>query len=72
MHKHDLSQKYFTQNKCVNYDKSNSQQNSVKGPKDPNSGGKMPKKLHKIQKFAKKIPQKAQNRDNTHFLVKTA
>ena len=22
--------------KCVNYDKSNSRQNSVKGPKDPN------------------------------------
>ena len=39
--------KYFTQawfqpkilypKKCVNYDKSNLQQNSVKGPKDPNS-----------------------------------
>ena len=30
----------FYPKKCVNFDKSNSQQNSVKGPKDPNSAKK--------------------------------
>ena len=29
--------KYFYPKKCVNYDKSTLQQNSVKGPKEPNS-----------------------------------
>ena len=40
LHKQGLSKKYFTQKKCVNFDKSNSRQNSVK---DPNSERKMPK-----------------------------
>ena len=39
-------------------DESNSGQNSVKGPQDPNS--------------AKKCHQKARNRDLTHFCIKTA
>ena len=37
LHKLGLSQNFFTPKKCVNYDESNSQHNSVKGPKDPNS-----------------------------------
>ena len=32
--------KIFYLKKCVNYDKYNSRQNSVKGPKDPNSAKK--------------------------------
>ena len=32
--------KIFYQKKCVNYNKSNSRQNSVKGPKDPNNAKK--------------------------------
>ena len=31
---------HFYLKKCVNYDKSNSRQYSVKGPKDPNSAKK--------------------------------
>ena len=34
--------KVFYQRKCVNYYKSNSQQNSKKGPKDQNSAKIMP------------------------------
>ena len=63
--------KIFYPKKCVNYDKSNSRQNSIKGPKDPNSE-KNDKKLHKVPKCAKKCQQKYQNRDITHFLDKTA
>ena len=44
LHKDGLSQKYFTKKKCENYDKSNLQQNSVKGQKDPNSVFKNAKK----------------------------
>ena len=43
--------------KCVNYDKSNSPQNSVNGPKDPNVP-KNAKKLHKVPKYAKKNANK--------------
>ena len=39
-----LEPKTFDQIKCVNYNKSNLEQNSVTGPKDPNSAKKMPKK----------------------------
>ena len=35
--------KIFYTKKCVNYDKSNSQQNSVTGPKNPNSAKKCQK-----------------------------
>ena len=35
--------KIFYLKKCVNYNKSNSRQNSVKGPKDPNSAKKCQK-----------------------------
>ena len=35
--------KYFYSKKWVNYDKCNLRQNSVKGPKDPNSATKKPK-----------------------------
>ena len=35
--------KIFYPKKCVKYDKSNSHQNSVKGPKDPNSAKKCQK-----------------------------
>ena len=47
------------------------QQNSIKGPKDPNSA-KSAKKLHKVTKCAEKCHQKAQNCDITYFLDKTA
>ena len=50
LHKQGLSQNYFTRKKCVNCDKSNSRQNSVKGPKDPNSA-KNDKKQHKVPKW---------------------
>ena len=35
--------KIFYLIKCINYDKSNSRVNSVKGPKDPNSANKWQK-----------------------------
>ena len=44
--------KIFCPKKCINYDKSISQQNSVKGPKDHNSA-KNAKKLHKVKKCVK-------------------
>ena len=46
--KHGLSQKNYLTQKCLNYDKSNLQQNSVKSPKDSNSE-KMPKNNIKFQ-----------------------
>ena len=44
LHEQGLIQNSFTQKKGLNYDKSNSQRNSVKGPKDPNSAKKTAKK----------------------------
>ena len=35
-----IESKIFYPKKCVNYNKSNSRQNNVKGPKDPNSAKK--------------------------------
>ena len=43
LHKEGLSQKIFYLKKCVNYNKSNLQHNSIKGPKDPNNA-----KKHKV------------------------
>ena len=63
--------KLFYPKKCVNYDKSNSRQNSVKGPKDPLSAKKC-QKVTKSFKIIVKCHQKAQNRDITNFLDKTA
>ena len=40
LHKEGLSQKIFYLKKCVNYNKSNLQHNSIKGPKDPNNAKK--------------------------------
>ena len=71
LHEQGLSQNNFTQKKCVNYDKSNSRQNSVKGPKDPVSAKKC-QKVTKSFKMCIKCHQKAQNRDITNFLDKTA
>ena len=58
---------YFTQTwiqpkknypkKCVNYEKSKSQQNSVKGQKGPNSAKKMLKTNIKFQYVQKKCHQ---------------
>ena len=45
---------HFYPKKCVNYDKYNSQQNSVKGPNDPNSE-KMPKSNIEFQNVPKNI-----------------
>ena len=63
--------KIFYPKKCVNYNKSNLQQNSVKGPKDPNSEKKMSKIKKKVTKCAKNAT-KAQHREITHFVDKTA
>ena len=43
---------------CVNYNKSNLQQISVKGPKDPNSAKKMPKSNIKFQNVPKNATKK--------------
>ena len=72
LHKHGLSQKKNYKKKCVNYDKSNLEQKSVKGPKDPNSAKKMPKSNIKFQNMRKNCHQKTGNRNNTNFLNKTA
>ena len=50
-------QNIFYPKKCVNYDKSNLRQNSLKGPKDPNSA----QKKHNAPKCARKCYQKARN-----------
>ena len=57
--------------KCKSYDKSNSQQDRVKGPKYPNNAKKRPKRHKKAPKYATKWYQKAQNCYITHFLDKT-
>ena len=62
----------FYTKKCINYDKSNLRENSVKGPKDPNSAKKMPKNNMKFQNVLEKCHQKTQNRNITHSLNKTA
>ena len=59
LHKQVWSQKVFYPKKCVNYDKSNLQQNSVKGQKDPNSEEKKCQRITKLPNFAKKCNQKA-------------
>ena len=53
LHQHGLTKKYFTRKKCVNYDKSNLQENSVKGQKDKNSAKKMPQSNIKFQNVLK-------------------
>ena len=45
----------FYPKKCVNYDKSILRQNSVKGPKEPNSA----KKFQKITKSVQNVPKNA-------------
>ena len=54
----------FNLKKCVNYEKSNLGQNSVKGPKDPNSSKKMAKSNIKFQNLSK-------NATNKHKIVTT-
>ena len=53
-----LEPKYFYPKKCLSYDKSTSQQNSVKGPKEPNSAKKNVKTRHKVLKCAKNATKK--------------
>ena len=64
--------KIFYPKKLVNYGKSNSRQNSVKGKKEPNSVKKNAKKYHIVPKCAKKSHQKEQNCAITYFPDKTA
>ena len=54
--------KLFHPKKCVNQDKSNSRQNSVKGTKDPVSAKKMPKSNKKFQNVHKMTPKSANSR----------
>ena len=60
-----LEPKTFYQIKCANYNKSNLEQNSVTGPKDPNSAKKYQKSNIQFQNVPKKCHQKVQN---SHFL----
>ena len=60
LHKHGLSQKKIYPKKCVNYDKSKSRQNSVKGPTDPNSAEKMPKTNINFQNVPKNATKKCE------------
>ena len=50
--------KIFYPKKCVNYDKSISQQNNVKGQKDPNSVKKIPKSTIRFQNVPKNTTKK--------------
>ena len=62
----------FYQKKCVNYDKSNLLQNSVKAQKTQIVHKKMPKSNVKFQNVLENAIKKTQNSDITHFLDKTA
>ena len=61
----------FYLKKCVNYNKSNSRENSVKGPKDPN-GAKNPNKKHNVLKCAKNDTKKPEIAILLTFSKKTA
>ena len=63
--------KIFDPKNCINYDKPNLQQNNIKGPKDPNRGKNAKKVTYSFKMCQKKMPEKAQNHDITHFLDKT-
>ena len=58
LHKHGLSPKIFYKKKCLNYGKSNLQQNSIKGPTDLNSAKKCQKEKLSSE-MSQKLPQKA-------------
>ena len=53
-----FEQKIFYQEKCIIYNKSNLQQNIVKGPKDHSSAKKMPKSNIKFQNVLKNATKK--------------
>ena len=58
--------KIFHPKKCVNYNKSNLQQNSVKGPKDPNGAFLFSKSNIKFQNLSK---NSTKNSKSLHFLL---
>ena len=62
--------KIFYPKKGVNYDKSNSRQNRVKGPKHPNSVKKMPKSNIKFQNVPKNATKNRQIVKFHTFLIK--
>ena len=53
-----FDQKIFYPKKCVNYEKSNLQQNSVKGQKDQKSAKKCKKNYIRFQNVLKKVTTK--------------
>ena len=71
LHKHGLSQKICYPKKWVNYDKSNSQQNSIKCPKDSNNSIKCQTVTYS-SKMCREMPPKSAKLRHTHFLKKTA